>query len=100
MSAPKSKCPNCGEYTYAAHDVSDCLAARDAEIASLRLRYREALVMLGELVEVAGLRGDNVLPHPANDSKLWTARMQTAWDEAEMFLARPEAQAALKEGQS
>lgn len=34
-----------------------------------------------ELLEVAGLRGDNDLPHPCNEAKLWTARMQEAWDE-------------------
>ena len=33
-----------------------------------------------ELLEVAGLRGDNDLPHPADDPKTWTARMQEAWD--------------------
>jgi len=34
-----------------------------------------------ELSYVAGLRGDDELPHPSNDSKMWTARMQTAWDD-------------------
>lgn len=38
---------------------------------------------LNELVECARLRGDNELPHPADDAKLWTARMQDAWGEAE-----------------
>lgn len=41
-----------------------------------------------ELAEVARLRGDDELPHPANDTKLWTARMQTAWDEVHAALAK------------
>ncbi|GEM_PF-3488726 len=40
-----------------------------------------------ELLEVANLRGDNELPHPADDPKLWTARAQTAWDELAQSLA-------------
>lgn len=40
------------------------------------------LEALEELLEVADLRGDSTLPHPADDSVLWTARMQDAWDEA------------------
>ena len=32
-----------------------------------------------ELIEVADLRGDSDLPHPCDDPKLWTARMQDAW---------------------
>lgn len=43
--------------------------------------------LLAELFEVAELRGDNDLPHPSDDPKLWTARMQTAWDEIAAFLA-------------
>jgi len=40
-----------------------------------------------ELQEVAALRGDNNLPHPTDDfDKLWTARMQTAWDEHKVAL--------------
>lgn len=35
---------------------------------------------VGELLEVANLRGDNELPSPPDDPKLWTARMQSAWD--------------------
>lgn len=34
-----------------------------------------------ELLEVARLRGDDDLPHPANDPKTWTARMQEAWND-------------------
>ena len=32
-----------------------------------------------ELCAVAELRGDDELPHPAHDDRLWTARMQDAW---------------------
>lgn len=39
-----------------------------------------------ELLKVAELRGDNELPHPANDPKLWTARMQQAWIDLEEAL--------------
>lgn len=46
-------------------------------------RLREALM---ELVEVARLRGDCELPHPADDPLLWTARMQEAWDVAETIV--------------
>jgi len=35
---------------------------------------------VGELLEVATLRGDNNLPSPPDDPLLWTARMQDAWD--------------------
>lgn len=48
---------------------------------------REAL---GELLEVADLRGDSTLPSPPDDPILWSARMQTAWDEARAALATPE----------
>ena len=41
-----------------------------------------------ELLEVADHRGDNVLPHPADDTLLWTARMQTAWDEIAEVVTR------------
>jgi hypothetical protein len=34
-----------------------------------------------ELLEVADMRGDSTLPAPEDDAGLWTARMQTAWDE-------------------
>lgn len=43
-----------------------------------------------ELLEVADLRGEADLPHPADDPKLWTARMQEAWDELRAALERGE----------
>ena len=34
-----------------------------------------------ELLAVAEMRGDDELPHPADDPQLWTARMQDAWSD-------------------
>ena len=53
--------------------------ALEAEIERLR-------DVLSELVECAELRGDNELPKPEDDPVLWSARMQTAWDEAERVI--------------
>ncbi len=51
---------------------------------------RKVAIATSELDEVAGLRGDNQLPHPEDDPGLWTARMQTAWDEtSEALFALP-----------
>jgi len=41
-----------------------------------------------EVLEVADLRGDTDLPHPADDLKPWTARMRTAWEGLRVILAR------------
>lgn len=46
-----------------------------------------ALEILRELVEVADLRGDKDLPAPADDPRMWTARMRDAWDAADAILA-------------
>lgn len=60
------------------------LQESDAEFhdkGSLTERYiTRNIDAVDELLEVAGLRGDNELPHPEDDPKLWTARMQEAWD--------------------
>jgi len=58
------------------------MADPETEITSLHKAAPELLEALKELVEVADLRGDSTLSHPADDPVLWTARMQTAWDEA------------------
>lgn len=42
----------------------------------------EYIDAMEELIEVAQLRGDQELPHPADEEKLWTARMQDAWSDA------------------
>lgn len=57
-------------------------------ITQLREDRRVLRSALEELVAVASLRGDNDLPHPSNDPKLWTARMQQAWDDATSALLR------------
>ena len=46
----------------------------------------ELLAACEELLEVAALRGDNTLPHPCDDPKLWSVRMQTAWDELQRIV--------------
>ncbi len=38
--------------------------------------------VLSELLECGDLRGDTTLPSPPDDPVLWSARMQTAWDNA------------------
>lgn len=43
------------------------------------VRSSDLLADCIELLSVAFVRGDDDLPHPANDAKMWTARMQDAW---------------------
>jgi hypothetical protein len=50
-----------------------------------------------ELLTVADLRGDSDLPHPADDEKHWTARMQTAWDDLRAALASPPSDQGLRD---
>lgn len=56
------------------------------ELVRERDRLRDIYYASTELFEVAQLRGDNELPHPADDPLLWTARMQDAWDDLETAL--------------
>lgn len=64
---------------------------RSRECAEKAERERDDLLAaLSELVAVADLRGDADLPHPSDDPKLWTARMQAAWDDARALIARME----------
>ena len=60
--------------------------AANAELKQELDRLRDIYYASSELFEVAQLRGDNDLPHPADDPLLWTARMQEAWDELEYAL--------------
>lgn len=63
-----------------AHVVECCLAS---DVKARDEALDQVLVLMGaleELIEVADLRGDSDLPHPADDPKLWTARMIDAWD--------------------
>lgn len=67
--------------------IADIRANARAEGRQQGLTQANALrEALQELVEVANLRGDNDLPAPPDDPKLWTARMQDAWLEAETVL--------------
>jgi hypothetical protein len=62
---------------HAAQEVAEVMKERDEARAEVE-RLREAAT---ELLEVADLRGDSDLPHPADDPIDWTARMQDAWDD-------------------
>jgi len=80
------------------------VASLETDLAQARA---DAVVLRGvndaadELLEVASLRGDNELPHPADDPKLWTARMQDAWDElANALTALPERPKESADGQA
>ena len=63
--------------------ISQAVATKEANLSVSPWRDQELYEAAQELLEVAELRGDNVLPHPCDDAKLWTARMQDAWDELE-----------------
>ena len=55
-----------------------------ADAAEARIAILEpAVEALGELLEVSRLRGDDELPHPCDDPKLWTARAIVAWGDAQ-----------------
>jgi len=58
----------------------------EQRLAETEAALGEAVEKMEELKEVADLRGDNDLPHPSDDPKTWTARMQDAWDELAEFL--------------
>lgn len=60
----------------------------DLLLAEQRITELEAAG--SELLAVAALRGDDDLPHPAEDPKLWTARMQDAWDELDALINGPD----------
>lgn len=62
-------------------DEAESLRQRVRELEGKRLETEDLVNAATELLEVARLRGDNDLPHPADDPKLWTARMQNAWEE-------------------
>lgn len=64
------------------------LVAADSWYDELKRDYDALREAAEELLEVADLRGDTQLPHPEDDPTLWTARMQTAWDEFRAALER------------
>ena len=77
---------NRGE-TWIMDENGDTVASVEREDAANLIAAVPALVAVcEELLEVAALRGDNVLPHPCDDPKLWNARMQTAWDELQRIV--------------
>jgi hypothetical protein len=57
---------------------------------ALKSAVEELRDAVGELVEVATMRGDNCLPNPCNDPKLWSGRMQEAWNFVERALKQTE----------
>ena len=50
------------------------------EAARLNSELSNLLSAAIELVSVANQRGDDEILHPPDDPKLWSARMQSAWD--------------------
>lgn len=74
---------------------SDALADIKAIAEAHDDRDTPAFNALFELVECAELRGDADLPHPADDEKHWTARMQEAWDTARELTAGPDFDSSL-----
>ena len=68
-------------YTEKLNELGGEPLAEDTEALSVLRRAEPVMAAVEELLEVADLRGDTDLPHPADDPKLWTARMQSAWDD-------------------
>ena len=79
MEEPFMACKCCG-VKLELHEAAFVAACQGCALAKPGARVKRLEAVLRELVEVATLRGDNDLPHPMNDPKLWTARMQDAWD--------------------
>jgi hypothetical protein len=71
-------------------------ANHEKRIAELEAESQRRLNIISELVEVADMRGDADLPHPADDPKMWTARMSDAWDEARNEISKAEEALAQK----
>jgi hypothetical protein len=92
----RGECGGCATRLHiAAMALLDSLAAAPA-LAEENERLERVREAAAELLEVAQLRGDNELPHPCDDAKLWTARMQDAWvelDDALTLAAAPAAEA-------
>lgn len=66
--------------------AQECLTASEYFALRLIADVKRRGDALDELLEVSKLRGDRPLPAPEDDPVLWTARMQTAWDDAEAVL--------------
>ena len=76
--------------TLAQMNFGDDLREAFPQIAAALDRAQRVEEAAQELLEVADLRGDSDLPHPADDPKLWTARAIDAWDELRAALAPDE----------
>lgn len=76
-----------------------CVMRAEAAYCDLEAERDSLRAAAVELLEVADLRGDADLPKPDEDPNLWTARMQTAWDEMRAALA-PRAAANTPEGET
>lgn len=83
------KCFQCiaAKYRREKLDLQSRLSQKEEENQKLQKRVEELEEAGEELLEVATLRGDNELPSPPDDPKLWTARMQEAWDIFEQTLS-------------
>ena len=68
------------------YEVMEYIATLEAQLAEREGEVEQLRWVANELIEVAELRGDNALPLPEDDPLLWTARMQTAWNELEEAL--------------
>ena len=77
-----------------------CLDLRDcrAELAASKEREAGLRDAAEELLEVAYLRGDREMPHPADDPKNWTLRMDDAWSGLEAAVAPPVQAKGVTEG--
>ena len=60
--------------------MKNTLPALLREVMELREALGAYQGSVEEILEVAALRGDNDLPHPADDPKRWSSRMQEAWN--------------------
>lgn len=70
------KCQACGHK----HEIK----TEEAKAESVFINLLDAAI---ELLIVAKMRGDNKLPaNPANDIRLWTVRMQNAWDDLDYII--------------
>jgi hypothetical protein len=92
LDIAKEWCPECQGYGHIEEVPCEiCEKVRDAYLpAPPPARWeamRRVVEAARELHEVAELRGDNCLPAPPDDPKLWTARMQMAWNELDEALA-------------
>jgi len=84
----EERCCKCDEPTGRAGEGDDSMYREDGtgHAPDHSEKLNMLLLSIEELLEVAYLRGDNDVPLPENDPRLWSVRMQTAWDEMERAL--------------